>query len=52
MPLGRLPQRDLAGRKTATVYRAVYGVGDSWIARYVLVSSAPEAPEDDGSNAV
>jgi DNA-binding transcriptional LysR family regulator len=31
MPMGKPPQQDLAGRKAATLYRAVYGFGDAWI---------------------
>jgi DNA-binding transcriptional LysR family regulator len=31
MPVGKAPDPDLAGRKAATLARAVYGFGDCWI---------------------
>jgi len=31
MPLGRSPEGDLAGRRVATAYTAIYGEGDCWI---------------------
>lgn len=31
VPVGQSPSAELAGRKAATAYRAIYGTGDAWI---------------------
>ncbi len=52
VPLGRLPDENLTGRRAATSYRAVYGAGDAWIgwqgpeldASWVNKSPFPDLP--------